>query len=332
MPHIDKTILKSLIEERSDFVSGSQLAGELGISRVGIWARLEKLRARGFAFEAVRHRGYRLVEEPSGPHDRLLESYLELWGIDMPVYCHERIDSTNSEAQRLLAAGTGTPFVVVAAAQDSGRGRLGRSWYSPSEGNLYASVAFRPGLPPGRMQLITLWLGLSLCAGLRGEFGLNVGIKWPNDLVINGRKLAGILTEARVDSDLMRDLTFGVGLNINGDPSQWPAEVSGIATSLRRELREAVPFNKCAACVLASIHTAYRDFTAGRHEERFADLWKQADVLLGKQVEARSKHQSIAGTASGIDDSGALLIKTDSGNTVAVRAGDVSLGTNPVSA
>src|SRR5690606_18217155 len=134
-------------------------------------------------------------------------------------------DSTNDEAARQLAAGRTAPFVILARKQTRGRGRLGRAWHSEANGNLYASFAFRPRVPPGRMAVFTLWMGVSICELIANFTHLQPGIKWPNDILFDGRKAGGMLTEARIDSDQIRDLIFGLGLNVNAPAADWPADL-----------------------------------------------------------------------------------------------------------
>lgn len=187
----DHIILRALLQAGDNFVSGSQLAERLGISRVGIWARLDKLKAEGFEFEAVRNKGYRLLQEPPQLHGKFLEAAVaEVYG-SINLRFLDAIDSTNSEAERLLALGESTPLVIVSGQQTKGRGRMGRQWHSPPQGNLYASFAWRPGLPYPRMQNITVWLGVCVCQYLREQWQIPAGLKWPNDILIHGKKSGG---------------------------------------------------------------------------------------------------------------------------------------------
>lgn len=326
MRNTDIVILKALLSANDAFVSGNQLASQLGISRVGVWARLEKLRDRDFDFEAVRHRGYRLLQEPHSLNEDLIRAYLSLNDFAADITVLDETDSTNSEAERLLAAGRVAPFAVLASRQSSGRGRFGRRWHSPQEGNIYASFAFRPKLPPARLQRITLWFGLKICQLLNEELHIPVKIKWPNDLLLNGKKVAGMLTEARVDSDFTRDLVFGVGLNVNADTTTWPDEVSSVATALSTEGRDPLSINRVAARLVCTVMKAYAEYIEGNIDTAFEEIWPKYDLLKGLTVNASSGQQKISGTVKGIDNEGRLLVQNTQGILQSLNSGEVSLG------
>jgi BirA family biotin operon repressor/biotin-[acetyl-CoA-carboxylase] ligase len=327
MPDTDVVILKALLQAKSSFVSGNTLATELGISRVGIWARLEKLRQDGFEVEAVRHRGYRLIDEPQNLSENLIRAYLELSRSHMELMFRSEVDSTNTEAERLLAEGRQTPFVVIAQRQSRGRGRMGRQWHSTDEGNLYSSFAFRPQLPPAQMQMITLWMGLQVCHFINSKLELPAMVKWPNDIVAGGRKLAGLLAEARVDSDRTRDLVFGIGMNINGRGDKWPSDMAAVATSLAILRGKALKMNQVAAELIEVVSTGYDRYVDGSYTSEIFDLWNRYDVLRGRVVRGSRGQEQIVGTASGIDEHGNLVLTLENGQTRCIHAGEVSIGT-----
>ena len=199
---------------------------QLGISRPAIHAKLEKLREQGFIFEAVRNRGYRLTQEPEVLHPALLRYYLQDAAAELDVLYFPVIDSTNSEAERQISYGRNSPFAIASSCQTKGRGRLGRDWYSASADNLYLSVLFEPNIPPQQLQHFTLWAGITICRALQPFTPkAKLQIKWPNDLHCDGRKFAGMLTEAKMDSDSLRSIVFGIGINLNSNPSKFPKEL-----------------------------------------------------------------------------------------------------------
>lgn len=323
----DLTILRALLEAGEGFVSGSDLAGRLGVSRVSVRARMQRLEETGFTLEAVRNKGYRLAGQPGLLHAALLEACLIRLGVSVDLHVHEEIDSTNSEAERLLSAGASTPLVVLASRQSAGRGRMGRRWHSEDAENLYLSFAFRPQLPPARMTKFTLWMGASLCDFLDEKHAVHARVKWPNDLLCDGRKLAGMLTEARIDADFTRDLIFGLGLNVNADPTTLPEEVREIATSVRAVSGQPRPINPFAAEVIACLMNAYEQFVDGSFEKFFKQRWIDYDCLNGQQVTVRGHAGELTGTVAGVNDDGSLALIRADGTRMALRAGDVSLGT-----
>jgi BirA family biotin operon repressor/biotin-[acetyl-CoA-carboxylase] ligase len=318
-------ILRELLAARGGWVSGTHLAGKVGMSRVAVWAHMNRLRREGFKFEAVRSRGYRLVSRPERMSQGLLHALLRIRLPDGAIVVMDEVDSTNSEAERRLAAGQPTPFAIFAAAQVRGRGRFGRVWHSPDEGNLYASFAFRPRVDPSRMQLFTLWMGVNLCEVLESFFKIAPAIKWPNDLLVSGRKVGGMLTEARIDADNIRDLIFGVGLNVNADSSHWPREVARTASTLATITGAKVDINQLAAAVAGRVFGAFNAFIGGGFEPRLNDLWTRYDSLRGLPVGVNHAGVITHGIASGIDADGSLLVAAGSGRKARFRAGEVTL-------
>jgi BirA family biotin operon repressor/biotin-[acetyl-CoA-carboxylase] ligase len=319
------TILGELLASDPDFVSGTALARKLGMSRVGIWMHMEKLRAQGFEFEAVRSRGYRIRKQPAEVNPLLVLAYLKARRRSFDLLCLAEVDSTNDEAERQLAGGRGTPFVVLARRQSLGRGRFGRVWHSKDSGNIYASFAFRPQLEPGRMTTFTLWMGANLCDLLVNFCRIQPGIKWPNDLFFGGQKLGGMLTEARIDSDQIRDLVFGLGLNVNGSPASLPREFAGRATSLAACVGRPVDLNRLTAAIIGRVLSAFDQFIDGSYRDTFADLWNRHDLLRGNPVTLLHGNRRITGIAGGIDDEGSLLIRGENGRPQRFPAGEVTL-------
>jgi len=325
MSPTELVILRELLAREPDFLSGTALAKKLGMSRVSVWLHMEKLRAQGFTFEAARARGYRIAQRPTGLHLGLIQAHLKGRRHDFAISLLDQVDSTNDEAARQLAAGRTAPFVVLAREQTRGRGRLGRAWHSEANGNLYASFAFRPRVPPGRMAIFTLWMGVNLCELIANFTQLTPGIKWPNDILFDGRKAGGMLTEARIDSDQIRDLIFGLGLNVNGSTEAWPAELARRAVSLAQKANAPLDINRFTAALIGRVLLAYEQFVEGEHVSAFADLWQRFDVLRGNEVVLLQGDRRVAGTATGIDDEGSLLIRPASGRLQRFHAGDVSI-------
>lgn len=325
MSSTETTILRALIEKENGFVSGSILARSLDMSRVAVWQHMEKMRGHGFEFEAIRARGYRLIKRPDNVYCDLIHAYLSSRKLNLDLIYREEVDSTNDEAARELAAGRPAPFVVVASRQTKGRGRFGRVWHSEANGNLYISFAFRPQLEPARMQTFTLWMGVNLCELIANFTRTTPGLKWPNDILFDGRKAGGILTEARMDSDQIRDLVFGLGLNINSPGEAWPATLNKRAISLAEHTQAPLDINKFTAALIGRVLDAYDQFVSGAYQKTFAERWHEYDILKGKTIKLLHGIDTVAGTASGIDDEGSLIVKTDKGRTERFRAGEVTI-------
>ena len=287
---------------------------------------MEKLRTQGFAFEAARARGYRIKQRPSALHLAFILAHLKGRARDVSITLLDEVDSTNDEAARQLAAGRPTPFVILARQQTRGRGRLGRVWHSEANGNLYSSFAFRPTLAPAEMTTFTLWMGVNVCELIANFCQVAPGIKWPNDILFEGRKAGGMLTEARIDADQIRDLVFGLGLNLNSPAGGWPADLTRHATSLSEQMPTALDANRFTAALIGRVLLAYTQFVDGDYRKTFADLWNRHDVLRGRPVTILQAGKRHTGSAAGVDDAGSLLVRaTGGGRPLRFHAGEVTL-------
>ncbi|MBK1877891.1 biotin--[acetyl-CoA-carboxylase] ligase [Pelagicoccus mobilis] len=318
-------ILREFLAADGDFVSGSQLAELIGVSRVSVWSYMEKLKAQGFDFEAVRSKGYRLTQVPDTLNQALIQARLQHAAEDYQAIVLDEVDSTNSEAERRIANGECTPFVVLSRLQTVGRGRLGREWHSPQNGNLYSSFAFRPQISPSQMSLFTLWMGINICECINSLCQVSCKIKWPNDLHIDGKKVAGILTEARMEADIVLNVVLGLGLNVNSDGADWPAELKEIATSLSQSSGRTFDINKLVSTLTGRIAIAYKKLLDGSHRTELKERWSRYDTLNGKEITLLQGESRISGTANGIDSNGSLIIERPDGTRYLARAGEVTI-------
>lgn len=317
-------ILQALLDAGDGYVSGASLAKSLGVSRVAIWQHLDKLRDQGVEVLSRRARGYRLGALPESLHPSLIDA-LRRPGANTPrVHFVNTTGSTNDEATRLLAEGEAAPLVVLARRQEKGRGRLGRAWHSAVDGNLYISFAFRPRVSPARMQTFTLWMGVNVCALVASFCRVTPGLKWPNDLLFDGRKAGGMLTEARMDADLIHELVFGLGLNLRPPIGGWPADIAHRATALSEHTSVPLDPNRFAAALIGRVLDAYAHFLDGSYQNSFAELWHRFDVLKNRPVTLLQGERELRGQAVGIDDEGSLLLRLEDGRTDRYRAGEVS--------
>jgi BirA family biotin operon repressor/biotin-[acetyl-CoA-carboxylase] ligase len=320
----DAKILSAL-RAHPDGVSGAQLAGQLAVSRTAIWARIEELRGVGFDIEASPHFGYRLVGEP----DALLADDLlarlgatRVVGRDIQVF--EQTTSTNDVVEKLARDGVPEGAVVFAEAQTRGRGRLGRAWLSPARKGLWFSVLLRPDFRPQETTQLTVISATALRRAIHTVTGLSAEIKWPNDLLLGGRKTAGILTEMSAELDRVRHVILGIGVDVNQDADGFPPELRPLATSLKLESGREISRAELAVEMLRELDADYarvcrRDFA------RVANEWEAACVTIGRNVSVHVGERRFRGRAESLDDDGALLIRTEHGHLERVIGGDVSL-------
>jgi BirA family biotin operon repressor/biotin-[acetyl-CoA-carboxylase] ligase len=320
----DAKILAAL-RASSNGVSGAQLAEKLGISRTAVWARIEELRRVGFDIEAGPHLGYRLVDEP----DALLADDLfsrlgptRVIGRDIQVF--EQTTSTNDVAERLAHDGVPEGAVVFAESQTQGRGRLGRAWLSPKRKGLWFSVLLRPKLRPQETTQLTVISATALRRAIRTVTGLTVDIKWPNDLQIGGKKVAGILTEMSAELDCVRYAILGIGVDVNWPVGTFPPELGKIATSLSLERGAEISRPELAVAVLRELDSDYARVCAGRFSE-LADEWEAACITIGQNVVVHTGDRRFRGRAESLDEDGALLIRTEHGHLERVIGGDVTI-------
>jgi len=318
-------LLRTLLAASPHYVSGTYLARGMKMSRVGVWNRVNKLRSQGLGIEGARNRGYRLAEEPPLLNQSLFDAHLESVSPKCPCLVLDTVDSTNSEAERLLNADRKTPFAVFANQQEKGRGRLGRKWHSPATGNLYLSVAFRPDLPARELPVFNLWFGLRICQFLRKKTGLDLQVKWPNDLMFEGRKVGGMLAEAKIDVDCIRGLVFGLGLNVNARRRHFPKTLVRAASSFAETIGHSIRLHELASDLVRCILRAYREFVRGPDSAVLRKEWKALDALKGQSVLAQSGKETLSGTARGIDANGSLIVRLNDGKLRKLRSADVTL-------
>lgn len=321
-PESEELVLAFLAEAVDEFVSGEAISDKLGLTRAAVWKHVEALRGQGYRIEAVPARGYRLAGVPDRLTPLELRPLLNTHDVGRVVHWFEEIGSTNDRAKELADEGAEHGEVVVAEAQTAGRGRRGRAWASPARRNLYFSVVLRPDLPPARAPELTLVGSVALCDALR-QAGVDAGIKWPNDLLVAGKKIAGILTELAAEPDKVDWVVLGAGVNVNARLEDFPEEVRGEATSLLLERGQAAPRVLFAAACFTALET-----WLDRHdEEGFAVIregWRARSVTLGREVAVKVDGRELTGVAEDIDEAGALLVRTAAG-LERVLSGDVQL-------
>lgn len=232
------------------------------------------------------------------------------------------VSSTQDVAKKRATEGAPEGTVIVAESQDHGRGRLGRRWISPP-GGLWLSVVLRPSINPPRLARVTVLAAVTLALSIREVTGTDAGIKWPNDILINGKKVAGILTEAAISHNRVEHVILGIGINVNIDTSVFPHDLLMPATALRDECGGEVDIEALLMAILKNLKREYD--LLGRSYENLVDVWRKFSVTLGHKVKVSQTGRFIEGKAVDLDEDGALLIKDENGKVVAVYAGDLIL-------
>lgn len=321
----DAQILSALRAAENGGVSGADLSERLGISRTAIWARIEELRKLGYEIEASPHLGYRLLNDPDLLNEDDLVARLgrpEIIGRDIRVFLETT--STNDVVERFAREGAKEGVVVFAESQTKGRGRLGRKWISPPGKGLWFSVLLRPDLRPQEATQLTVAAATALWRAIHAVTGLATEIKWPNDILIGGKKVAGILTELSAEVDRVKHVILGVGLGVNVLANDFPPEVRRVATSLCVELGKPVLRAELATAILRELDRDYARICGGFFAD-VADEWEEHCTTIGQQVVITVGERKIRGRAESLDDDGALLVRTEHGHLERIIGGDVSL-------
>jgi BirA family biotin operon repressor/biotin-[acetyl-CoA-carboxylase] ligase len=318
----EEMILTFLAEAGDEFISGEAISDKLGFTRTAVWKHVEGLRGQGYRIDASPARGYRLVEVPDRLGPLEVRPLLATRDLGQTLHFYEEIDSTNDRAKELAEDGAVHGEAVIAELQRAGRGRRGRTWSSPAGRNLYLSVVLRPELPPTRAPELTLVAALAVCDALR-KAGVDAGIKWPNDVMAGGKKIAGILTELSAEPDHVHWVVLGVGVNLNARREDFPAALRDEATSVLIERGQAAPRALFTAALLLSLEQ-WLDVHQDEGFDAIREAWRTRSVTLGRTVMVRMGDRDIEGVAEDLDASGALLVRTSSG-VERVMTGDVVL-------
>jgi BirA family biotin operon repressor/biotin-[acetyl-CoA-carboxylase] ligase len=320
----DAKILLAL-RTHPDGVSGAQLAEQLHISRAAIWSRIEELRQIGYDIEAGPHRGYRLIGCPDALHaDDLLARLGGVSVIGRDIRVFEQTTSTNDVVEKLARDGVRQGVVVFAESQTKGRGRLGRVWASPKNKGLWFSILLRPDLRPQGATQLTIASATALRRAIHEVTGLQPEIKWPNDLLIRGKKIVGILTELSAELDRIQHIILGIGLDINLDLAEFPPELRTVATSLKIECGHEISRADMATAALIELDRDYTRITTGEFAA-VADEWEAGCSTIGKNITVQIGGRKISGRAESLDADGALLLRTEHGHLERIIGGDVAL-------
>lgn len=317
----------SLLRNEGAFLSGEEISRRLGLSRTAVWKAVDVLRREGYEIEARTGLGYRLTAAPDALTEAEIRSFLgETAVVGRELRCFAELDSTNNYLKTQTAAPDGT--AAVADSQTAGRGRMDRSFQSPKGRGIYLSVLLRPPLPPERLLPVTALAGVAVCAAVERVCGVRPGLKWPNDPVLNGKKLCGILTEMSLEAETGRvqSLVLGIGVNVGQGPEDFSPEVREMATSLLQALGQPVSRPRLTAALLEELDRAYAALLAGDLSAYLA-AYRRDCVNLGKTVQLIPFGGGERETAQAVDVDGefSLVIRGSGGGERTVRSGEVSV-------
>lgn len=313
----------SMLKESGGYVSGQELCERLGVSRTAVWKAVNALKESGYEIESVRNRGYKLKDSPDVLLAEELHSLLKTEWFGRDILYFETVDSTNNEIKRQAEHGGREGLLAIAESQSAGRGRHGRMWQSPAGSGIWMSFLLRPDIMPEQAAGITLVAAMGVTAAVREELGLPAQIKWPNDIVVNGRKLTGILVELSTDMECINYVAVGIGINVNND--SFPDEIRDKATSLFAECRHKVSRSRIVASFGKHFERCYKIFMEDKDMRRLRVEYESALVNRNSEVIIIDADAEKRRKALGISDSGELIVEDADGNTENIRAGEVSV-------
>ncbi len=318
-----KSDILKLLRETDGYVSGQQISERFGVSRTAVWKTIRQLQEEGYRVEAVRNKGYHIVDSPDVMTKEELDSLMDTRWAGRNVMYYDVTDSTNLRIRQLGDEGAPHGTLAVADRQTAGRGRRGHTWESPAGGSIYMSVLLRPQFCPDKASMLTLVAACSVAEGIMDCVDVDVRIKWPNDIIIGGKKLVGILTEMSTQIDYINYVVVGIGINVN--IQEFPEGIRETATSLRIECGYTVRRAPVIAAVMKRLEENYATFLKTEDltglMERYSDLLvnKDRDVLI---IGAKEQYQ---GHALGITPTGELIVRREDGTKQTVYAGEVSV-------
>ncbi len=313
-------ILAELLIHKNEHISGGTLASRYGVSRTAIWKVIEQLKADGCNINAVTNRGYRLLEMPDLFCQPYLEELLKDSSMDWSIQYYEKVDSTNRIAKELAGHGAPAGTLIVADEQEGGKGRMGRSFYSPP-GGLYMSMILRPDLPLSDMMAVTAAVASAVHYAL-ASFGIQTQIKWVNDLYLNGRKLCGILTEGSFNAELLKMdyIVIGIGLNMRHDPNV-PEMLVPILTDLESECGTFPQRCELIAEILKYLTRLIDDIG----ERSFLPIYTKNSYTIGKKVRVQGKNGLCTALAVGYADDAGLIVEHEDGQREVIRTGSAEI-------
>lgn len=320
-----EAVLKALKEKNGDWISGEALSNHLNVSRTTIWKQVKTLLDAGYVIESSPKKGYRIIAPADllSPEEVLPGLETKLFGQSSFIY-YQETDSTNKRARALAAEGYPEGTIVVAEKQIEGKGRRGRSWYSPIKQGIYLSLIIRPIIPLKQISRVSLLAAVAVSEALEEELNLKPQIKWPNDILINNRKIAGILSEAITDMDSIEYIVIGIGININNPPEEFPDDFRTPPTSALGETQTPVSRIDLLRRLLLSFENHYTLLQKGDFTHTLEKA-KSLSLVIGKEVRLDEKDMIISGLAFDIDDNGFLLVKDQSGTIHTVMSGEISV-------
>ena len=318
-----KSEILRLLKENDAYISGQQLCEHFHVSRTAVWKVIEQLKKEGYQIEAVRNKGYRLIDSPDVMSRAEIESLMNTTWAGKKVVYYDETDSTNNQAKAYGEKGEAHGTLFVADMQVAGKGRRGRVWVSPAGSSIYMTILLHPDVLPTKAPQLTLVMAMAVAEGIRKVTGLETKIKWPNDIIVNGRKVCGILTEMSTEIDYINYVVIGDGINVNQET--FPEEIRDTATSLKIETGSSVRRSVLIATIMECFEQFYEVFMTTEDLSGLQERYNAMLVNLGREVRVLEPGNEYEAHALGINRTGELIVRTVDGQEKEIYAGEVSV-------
>lgn len=318
-----KTKILRMLRNADGYISGQEMCDQLGISRTAVWKWMNQLKQEGYVIEAVQNKGYHIEEYPDVITDVELESMMKTEEICHKVIYFDETDSTNNQAKKAAENGAEHGTLVVAEVQDGGRGRRGRQWLSPRKSGIWMSLILRPEIAPYCASMLTLVAAMAVAKAIQQTTGENCSIKWPNDIVMNNKKICGILTEMSAEPDVVNYVVVGIGINVN--TTVFDESIRDMASSLLVETKQQVKRSTLIEAFAEYFEQYYQRFLKTEDLSALVDEYNALLINAGRQVKISDAKETFTAKAIGIDHTGELLVEKEDGSMEKIIAGEVSV-------
>jgi BirA family biotin operon repressor/biotin-[acetyl-CoA-carboxylase] ligase len=318
-------ILRELKNHAGEYISGEEISGILQVSRTAVWKYINQLKDMGYVIESQTKKGYRLMESPDSLMPQEIKESITTEVIGQNLTFLEQVDSTNLYAKKIAEGSFAEGTVIIADEQLQGKGRMGRSWTSPKGKGIWMTIMLKPKICPADAAKITLITACAVCQAIEDICGIYPKIKWPNDIVLNGKKLCGILTEMSAEMDEINYLIVGIGINVNLELEDFPEELKAIATSIKIEKGDSIKRKELAAAIINKFESYYKVFIKTGSIKDFINEYKKKSAILDKEVRVISSNQEVQGIVVDISEEGQLTLKLEDGSIKQLISGEVSV-------
>lgn len=317
-------IIKLLKENKNNFISGEKISESIGVTRAAVWKYIKAIKEEGYEIESVSRKGYKLTSSPDLLTFEEISPNLKTRFIGRNFVHLDTIDSTNNEAKKLAIDGSPEGTLVISEEQTMGRGRLGRNWVSPKHKGIWMSLILRPEINPIQVSKITQVAAAAVCMALI-DMGIETLIKWPNDIVLNDKKVCGILTEMSGELNRVNYVIVGIGINANIDKDEFPEDLKPIASSLKIEIGNYIKRKELVRRILNNFEELYEELINEETIKKSIEICKDNSALIGKEIKIIEKGKETRARALSLNEDGKLIVQYKDGKVDELISGEISV-------